>query len=257
MRTLTAQSAVSVCILVFALLALRIARQVPVDQPVFRYGWAFTGWAFLIRSLNSVIHDAFSITGYLGGPESRAWARALMLHPILNHSRTFLLLAYCVVMCVVLLRADRKAAVPSLRTSMAIVVGGMLAGALVGWNEAAFSGLTHYMAVAVWDILELLGMMAVLLVGISTASLDRRLWVCLGIYAFVLALSVLWFAFLSRIDVGTEWAPRPWHVQSIKALLYVGLNVVAWMQLRQMRRGTPLRSFYDDRPARPAHSLHL
>jgi hypothetical protein len=258
MRTLTAQAAVSLCILVFAVLALRIARHVPASHPVFRFGWAFTGWAFLLRSLNSLVHDAFSIYGYLGGPESRGWATALVLHPILNHSRTFLLLAYCVVMCVVLVRADRHAPLPPLRTSMAIVAGGMLFGALVGWNEDAFSGLTHYMAVAVWDILELLALMAVLLVGISTASLNRGLWVCLGIYAFVLALSVLWFAFLSRIDVGTEWAPRPYHIQAVKAMLYVGMNVVTLTQLRSMRRGIDPRSFYDERPLRPSvQSGHL
>src|SRR5512146_471718 len=120
MRTLAAQAAISLCLLVFAGLALRMVRHIPRSQPVFRWLWAFTGGVFLIRGANSAFHDGFSIVAYLSGPQSRAWAAVLVWHPVLNHSRTFLLVAYGVVMCTVLVRAGRKAPLPSLRTAFAV-----------------------------------------------------------------------------------------------------------------------------------------
>lgn len=258
MRTLTAQAAMSVCVLLFALLALQIARRVPADQPAFRYAWALTGASFLARGLNSLFHDVFATTGYLSGPDSRAWAAVLVWHPILNDSRTFLLIAYCIVFLVALLRAGRNAPLPPLRSAMAIILAGMLLGAVVGWQEAAFSGETHYTMVAVLDIAAMFAMFAILFVGLSTATLDRNLWACLGIYTFILALSALSFAFLSRVDVVGEWAPRASTLQSIKALLYVGLDAVAFRAWIKVRNGKRLRPFIEDRPFRPAvPSLNL
>jgi hypothetical protein len=258
MRTLTAQAAMSVCILVFALLALRIASRVPQSQPTFRYAWALTGAAFLVRSLNSLFHDVFATVAYLGGKESRAWEAILVWHPILNHSRTFLITAYCIVFLVALRRAARGAPPPSLRVGVAAVVAGMVVGGLVGANETTFSGLTHFTAVALWDLMEMLALFAVLFVGLSTATLDRSLWACIGIYTFVLALSVLLFAFLARTDVQGEWAPQASTLQITKAVLYLGLNAVAIRAWLKVRGGGPLRSFFEDRPLRAAvPSLHL
>ena len=48
---------------------------------------------------------------FLGGPDSRVWAAVLVWHPILNHSRTFHLIAYCLVFLYVLVRASRFASV--------------------------------------------------------------------------------------------------------------------------------------------------
>src|SRR5687767_3673387 len=109
MRTLTAQAAMSVCVLLFALLALLVAKRVPQTQPTFRYAWALTGASFLARGLNSLFHDVFATTGYLSGPDSRAWAAAVEWRSILNDSRTFLLIAYCIVFLVALLRVGRNA----------------------------------------------------------------------------------------------------------------------------------------------------
>ncbi|HEX2079329.1 MAG TPA: hypothetical protein VHG08_16505 [Longimicrobium sp.] len=258
MRTLTAQAAMSVCMLVFALLALRIASRVPQSQPTFRYAWTLTGAAFLIRSINALSHDVFATVAYLGGEESRAWAAILVWHPILNHSRTFLITAYCIVFLVALRRAARGLPPPPLRVGVAVVLCGMVVGGLVGWQETTFSGLTHFTAVALWDLMEMLALFAVLFVGLYTATLDRSLWACIGIYTFVLALSVLLFAFLARIDVHGEWAPRASTLQITKALLYLILIGVAARALVKVRRRAPLRSFFEDRSLRTAvPSLHL
>ncbi|HEU0299788.1 MAG TPA: hypothetical protein VFR37_10045 [Longimicrobium sp.] len=258
MRTLIAQAAMSVCMLVFALLALRIASRVPPGQPTFRYAWALTGAAFLVRVCNSLFHDVFATVAYVGGEESRAWAAILVWHPILNHSRTFLITAFCIVLLVALRRAIRGAPPPPLRTGVAVVLLGMVVGGVVGWQETTFSGLTHFTAVALWDLMEMLALFAVLYVGLSTATLDRNLWACIGIYTFVLALSVLLFAFLARIDVHGEWAPRASTLQIVKTLLYLVLDTVAIRAWLKVRRREPLRSFIEDRPLRTVvPSLHL
>lgn len=258
MRTLAAQAGMSVCVLVFALLALRIARHISAGQPVYRYAWALTGASFLARGLNSLFHDLFATVAYVSGPESRVYAAVLVWHPILNHSRTFLLIAYSIVFFVALVRASRKQPLPPLRTAMAITMAGMVLGGVVGWQEGAFSGVIHYSAVAVLDVVAMLVLFAILFVGLSTATLDRGLWACLSIYTFVLALSALSFAFLSRIDIIGEWAPPASLLQIIKSLLYVGLNAVAIRAWLKVRRRGPLRSFFEDRSLRTAvPSLHL
>lgn len=258
MRTLTAQAAMSVCIVVFALLALSIARRVPASQPTFRYAWALTGAAFLVRGLNSLFHDVFATIGFLGGSRSAAWAAVIAWHPVLNHSRTFQLIAYCFVFLFVLVRASRGLPLPRLATSMAIVIGGMILGGVVGWQEDTFSGLTHFSAVAIWDVVAMFVMFAILFIGLSTATLDRGLWACLSIYTFILALSALSFAFLSRVDVVGEWAPSARTLQTIKALMFVTLDLVALRIWLRMRGGNRPRPFIEDRSLRPAvPSLHL
>jgi|GEM_PF-3223540 len=254
MRTLISQAAISACLLMFAVLAVRMARHIPGTQPVQRYLWAFTGGAFLLRGVNSAFHDVFSTYGFIQGVGSKAWDTVMVWHPFLNHSRTFLLLAYCVVVCTALLRASRGRRLPSLRTSMVAVIVGMGVGALVGWREEAFSYLTHFAAVASWDALELLGMMAVLLVGLSTGLMDRTMWTCLGINAFALALSTVWFVFLSRSGLVGEWAPKAYHLNWIKVFLYAVMSVVLVLQIRRINRGQPLRGFFDARrvPAVPS-----
>jgi hypothetical protein len=252
MPTLAAQAGMSICVVAFALLALLIARRVPHGQPVFRYAWGLTGAAFLVRGLNSLFHDVFSTLGFLGGEGSPAWNAVLAWHAILNHSRTFELIAYCFVFLYALVRASRGRAMPRLSTSMAIVVGGMVVGGLIGWQEDTFTGLSHFPAVAVWDVVAMFVMFGILFVGILTSTLDRGLWACLSIYTFILAMSALAFAFLSRIDVIGEWAPSVSTMQIIKALLYVGLNAAAIRVWLKVRSGKRLRPFIEERTPRSA-----
>jgi hypothetical protein len=256
-RTLTAQAAITACLLVFAVLALRTGRQISsAQQPVHRYLWTFTGWTFLIQGANSGFHDAFSIYAFRQGAGSRALEVLLLWHPPLNHSRTFLLVAFCGVTCHALVRGRRGLPLPSLRSSVAIVVAGMAGGALLGMNEAAFSYLTHFTAVASWDAVELLAMMAVLLVGLSTGLMDRAMWACLGITAFALALSTVWFIFLSRSDLVGEWAPKAFHIQWTKVVLYLVMNAIVVIQHRRLNRGRSLRGFFEAPARTPVPSWH-
>lgn len=255
MIALSAQAAIAALHLLFGVLAFGIMRSLPVSERVFRYGWALTAAMFLVRGLNASLHAIYNILAFRSGPGSRMWEAAGLVHPVMNHSRTFLLTAYCIVLGVVLFRASRGRPLPSLAGTFAFVLAGMVAGGLVGWNEEAFSALSHYTAVAVWDIMELLALMGLLFVGLTTGGMDRGLWASLAVNAFVLALSVLWFAYLSRIDTGGQWSPKPYHIHLSKAVLYVMMIGIAYRQLVRLRDGKRARAFLDLDP-RKALSLH-
>lgn len=255
MPTLLGQSAIALGLLIFAYVASRVAAQLPASERVFRYGWTFTAIAFLAQGLNMAVHCAFAILAFRGGRGSLLWDAILVWHPILNHSRTFLLTAYCVVLSVALFQAQRTRPLPSLRLATAVILGGMVLGGVVGWQEDAFSGITHFSAVALFDIMELLALMTVLFVGLLTGSMDRGLWASLAVNAFVLALSVLWFASLSRIDISGQWAPRPYHIHLSKAALYLVMVGIAYRQWTRLRDGRRPRAFLE-MESRRVSSLH-
>lgn len=257
MRVLAGQIIMSLAVLVFAALSLRVARALPGHAQRYAFAWAFTGWAFLVEGCNSLFHDLFSLTGFLGGPGSAAWDAVISWHPVLNHSRTFLLTTYCLVLSAALFRIARdETHSPRVGPAVALTVGGMLVGALVGWREPDFTTWTHYSAVAIFDIMELVAVMTVLVAGMMSGAMDRSLWVSLGLSGFILALSVLLFAALAQIDLSGLWSPKPWHLQTTKAVLQVSIVFVAIRHLRRIRRGRPVRGLLEA-PLRPATlSMH-
>ncbi|HYW10573.1 MAG TPA: hypothetical protein VE871_01420 [Longimicrobium sp.] len=256
MHTLTLQAVVAGLHLLFAVLALAIARSLAPSERVFRYGWTLTGATFVIRSLNMGGHAAFAIVAFRSGPGSRLWDAALPVHQVMNHSRTFLLTAYCLALGFALVRAQRNKPLPAMGTAVAVVLAGMVVGGLVGLQEGGFSGLTHFTAVAVLDVMELLALLSLLFLGLTTGAMDRGLWASLGVNAFVLSLSVLWFASLSQIDVVGQWSPRPFHVHLSKALLYAMMLGIALRQLRRVRGGKRVRAFLESDARRAMPSLH-
>lgn len=246
MRVIIAQIMMSLAELAFAGAALLAGRESAGRAQRFAYAWTFTGWAFLVQGANSLFHDAFSLVAFLQGPESGSWAAVLRWHPILSHSRTFLLTTYAVVLAVLLYRFRAGTGAPPLRRPLAVMLGGMVLGAVVGWHEPAFTRITHYSAVAVFDVMELLAFMALLLVGITSARMDRSLWSALALYGFTLALSVLLFAAISRFDVVGEWSPSPLSVQGVKAALRLVMVAIAVQHLRSLRRGDRIRGLIDE-----------
>lgn len=256
MVVLLTQVCMSLAVLAFAAAALRVAGALPGHARGFSFAWLLTGWALMLSGSNSLGHDLFAIIGFMGGPDSAAWNAVLGWHPVLNHSRTFLLTTYCLVLTAILFRMRRGVAPPPVHRAMAVVVGGMFAGALVGWLEPQFTPLSHYSAVAVFDIMEMVAIMALLAVGMS-GGMDRALWIAMGINGFIIAISVLLFAAVSRIDLLGEWWPHPAHVQFAKASLHALMAVIALRHLRRIRQGRPVRALMDaPAPAAAVPSLH-
>lgn len=256
MQTLALQAVIAGLHLLFAVLAFAIARSLAPSERVFRYAWTLTGATFVIRGLNMGSHAAFAIVAFRSGPGSRLWDAAMPVHQVMNHSRTFLLTAYCLALGFALVRAQRNKPLPAMRLAVAAVLAGMAVGGFVGSQEGGFSGLTHFTAVAVLDVMELLALLALLFLGLTTGAMDRGLWAALGVSAFVLALSVLWFASLSQIDVVGQWSPRPSHVHLSKAVLYLGMSGIACRQLMRLRAGKRVRAFLEADPRRAVPSLH-
>lgn len=256
MVTLAAQGAISVCLLLFGLIALRIARGAAAHRAVYRHGWALTGAAFLIQAVNKSFHDVFAAAAYLRGPTSGTWAHYLEWNAALNHSRTFLLTAFCLLLAYSFTRPRADDAPVPATAWLPVFVLAMVLGGIAGIQEDVFTPLRHYTSVAIWDIMELLAMLLVLFLGMSTGRMERGLWACLGVNAFILALSVLWFAALSRVGVGTEWAPRPYQIQLTKAVLYGVMIVIAFRQLRGVARGERLKGLIEANRSPMMPSLH-
>jgi hypothetical protein len=245
MVVLLAQVSMSLTVLAFAIAALRVAGALPGHAHGYAYAWRLTGWALLVAGSNSLGHDLFAIIGFRGGPDSQAWNAVLHWHPILNHSRTFLLTTYCVVLAVILYRVRaRGVAPPPVHRAMMVVLAGMVLGGIVGWSEPVFTPLFHYSAVAVFDIMELLAIMGLLGVGLI-GGMDRALWIAMGTNGFVSALSVLLFAAVSQIDVPQQWWPHPLHVQMAKVVLHALMVVIAVRHLYRVRQGRPVRALLD------------
>jgi hypothetical protein len=254
---LIAQLAMSLAALAFAGTALLVGRASVDRAPRFAYAWTFTGCAFLVQHSISLFHHVFALVAFLLGRESAAWAAVVRWTPLLNHSRSFLLTAFAVVLALVLHRFRGGSDRPPLRGPLAAVVGGIVVGAVVGWQEPEFTRATHYSAVAVFDVVEMLAFMGLLIVGITSGRMDRSLWSALAFNAFITALSVLLFAAIARFDVAGEWSPKPLTIQGSKAALGLVLLGIAVSHLRSLRRGDPVRGLIDDRVAsHKVASLH-
>jgi hypothetical protein len=256
MLTLATQWLVSLPLVIFGILGLRIARMMPGRRASFQRTWAFTGAAFLVTGLNAAFHDLFATVGFLAGPGSALWNGVIAAHPILNHSRTFAEITYSAVLCFLLVRGGREGSTPGIRRPILVICAMMFLGGMVGANEQAFSSATHFTAVALWDILTLLSMFAALYAGMSTGRMDRSLWFSLGLFAFARAFSVIGFAALVQIDVPGQWHPRPSHIHFIKGLLHAGAAVIAWRHLASLRRHEEPRAFFEPARGRMMPSLH-
>lgn len=257
MPVLISQLVMSIAALAFAGTALLVGRASAVRAQRFAYAWTVTGCAFLLQGAISFFHHIFSLIAFLQGPQSAAWAAVVRWNPVLNHSRSFVLTTFAVVLALVLYRFRSASEIPPLRAPLVALGGGMVLGAVVGWQEPVFTRATHYSAVAVFDVMELLAFMALLIVGITSGRMDRSLWSALALNGFIVALSVLLFAAIARFDVAGEWSPSPLAIQGVKATLRLMVLVIAVQHLRGLRRGDPVRGLIDEPFGRPrVASLH-
>lgn len=246
MPVLLAQLVMSLAALAFGCTALLIGRASAGRANRFAYAWTFTGCAILLQHAISLFHHVFALVAFLQGPESAAWAAVVRWNPILNHSRSFLLTAFALVLALVLYRFRGSSDQPPRRVPLAALAAGMVLGGVVGWQEPAFTRATHYSAVAVYDVVEMLAFMGLLIVGIISGRMDRWLWSALALNAFTTALSVLLFAAIARFDVVGEWSPSPLTIQGLKAALGLVILGIALQHLRGLRRGDPVRGLIDD-----------
>lgn len=235
MLTLVFQWAAIIAYAVFGVLALLIGRRdrrVPAEHAM---AWSLTGVAFTFHAANVGTQAGFGTLAYVSGKGTGVYDAYIELSPLFNHSRTFALVAFAIALMVL---ARRPVLHPRfLWLATAGILASAVVGAFVGYAEGAFLPSRHFVAVALWDVMELLVMLAALFVLLLSSRVDRLLWFALCVYAFSLALNVVWFAALSRWGVPGEWSPKPWHAQLYRFLLTSLMAVLATRRLMLWGQG--------------------
>ena len=248
--TLALQSAVSLAFLGFGLLGLAARHHSPGAPPDHRGGWLLVGGALTAHGTAMLLHSMAAFGAYFAGSGTALYEAFVDWTPAMNHSRTFLLVAFTLALLA-------HAVLPSARrgvlgaAAFALMAVGFLLGVLIGRVEE-FSALVHFSSVATWDVIELVLLLAALFAALLTSRLDRYAWLALGIYAFSLALNVMWIAALSRRGLPGEWSPRPWMIHGYRLVLTLGMVYVAARRLQLARRGTPVGSLMEGPARRPS-----
>lgn len=255
MLTLTFQWAALSAFAVFGVLALLVGAR---DRRVSRenaMAWSLSGVAFTLHGANAAAQVGFGTWAYVAGADTPVYDAYLRYGVLFNHSRTFALVAFAIALMVLALRPALHPRF--LRLATIGILASAAVGAFVGSMEGTFLPSRHFVAVALWDVVELLIMLAALFVLLLSSRADRLLWYALCVYAFSLALNVVWFAALSRWGVPGEWAPKPWHAQFYRFLLTSLMAVLAARRLMLWGQGKSPPGLLGGEPRdlRVVHSL--
>lgn len=248
MLTLVLQSVITVLILVLAYASVRVYRASVPSAPVeHRAAWLLAGTAFAMHGVDKAVHEVLGGWAYATGPETAPYTRFVALSPAFNHSRTLLLLAFCLLLAHFSIRrvefSERR-----YRAWVGVLLAAGAAGAVMGLAEPRLTALTHFTAVAQWDVIELVVLLVTLFLALLGNRIDRILWFLLSVYAISLAFNVLWFAAFSRADDPAAWVPQPWLLQACRSVLYAVMAALALYRLSQANRGRPVRGLTEGGP---------
>ena len=235
-----------------ALLCLRAAGYATAN-PYHAAAWRLTGAAFVVHALDLAVQHVFGGLALAAGTRSATMQAYALWLPVFNHGRTFLL---CGLLLGLLLLAwyrsppDRR----FWRAAAALLAGGFAAGTALGLAEGPFSALGHLSAVVVWDVAELLLLMATLFVLLLTSRADRALWALLSAYGTSLALGVFSFTLLAQIGIRNSWHPAPWTLQAERMVFHLLMVLAALWRVRVGRRGKPVPAMLE-RSVRPVTTM--
>lgn len=249
MLTLVLQNLATLLIGVCAFAALRVYVTAGVHSPLEHRGtWLLTGTALGVHFIVKAAHGVLGIWAYVAGRGTGIWDLYMAWTPSLNHSRTLLLLAYCIILAHFSFRPVQFT-MRYYRGAVGAMAAAFVAGVVLGVMEPRYTALTHFTAVAQWDVVELLVLLGTLMAALIGGRMDRVLWSLLCVYAMSLAFNVLWFAASSRADIPGQWVPRPWVLQACRSVLYAGMALLALYRLRQATRGRTVRALMESGPA--------
>ncbi len=248
--TWSLQFATSLLFLTVGILGFAIARRVGPGG-AYPYGWLLTGMAFTAHGLNFAAHNLWGLAAMSSGAGSDRMDVFLRFAPGVNHSRTFLLLAFCGLLLFVAARGDRTPRrLPA--AAVGVLLAGLVVGFVIGLGELRLMG-AHFSIVAQWDAVELLLLLATLFYVLLRNSMDRYNWGVLAIYGFMLALNVVWLAALAFIDTPEAWSPSPRYVhmyRTVLLLVMLAITVRRYLLARRRVRVSGLMDF-GSAPARP------
>ncbi|SOD03924.1 hypothetical protein SAMN05216486_1205 [bacterium JGI 053] len=252
MLTFSLQCLNTLLLLASALLCLRAGR-IASSNPYHRAAWRLTGAGFVVHGLDLVVQNVFGGVAMAAGEHSAAMEAYLQWMPAMNHSRTFLLDG--IMLGLLLLAVYRPEPDPRFwRAAAALLVAGFLAGAALGASEGRFTEAGHYSAVAVWDVAEMLLLMATLFALLLTSRADRALWGLLSTYGISLALGAFSFALLTQIGIANSWHPTAWSVQGQRIVFHLMMLGFAAWRVTAARRGKTVPAMLE-RSVRPVTTM--
>jgi hypothetical protein len=252
MLTFVLQCVNNVLLLGSALLCLRAGR-VATSNPFHQAAWRLTGAGFLVHALNLLVQHVFGGFAFAAGRQSATMHAYLKWLPPFNHSRTFLLNG--LLLGLLLLAAYRREPDARFwRVATALLTAGFLVGAAVGFAEGPFTEAGHYSAVAVWDVVELLLLMATLFTLLLTSRADRALWGLLSAYGISLALGVFSFSLLTLIGIEGAWHQKPSSMQAQRMVFHLMMVGFAAWRVAVARRGRRVPAMLE-RTAHPVTTL--
>lgn len=218
---------------------LRIGRYRSSTDPLHPAAWTLTGIAFVPYALCMTLQHGFGTWAMVAGNDSAVMARYMEWSPALNHSRTFLLVAFFALLTWFTVR--RTAPTPRTWAGVAAGLGaGFAFGVWMGLHEGALVVATHFTRVAIWDALELAVVLATLFLGLVTNRVDRYLWALLAVFGAVVAFNILFYAALSLMGDPRVWSPPPAMMGFYRLALVLVMLAVAMRRLSLARRGVPV-----------------
>lgn len=236
MLTLLAQVAVAISALAFGCVALFVARRRDAFSEAQRTAWMLVGLGFTLGGISSVLQNIGAVWGYVGGPDSAAWAEFLRWAPAGNYGRTLLRVAM----------ACMLAAVPFVRprftsgwwmAAVALYLGAILLGGIAGWSEGSLRHQIHYPNMATLETAEVVTLLSAAFVGLIWHSMDRLLWVAVLIYTFRQVLNVISWSSLAWIDAPGTWAVPTYYIHLYGVIGYGLMLLCAWRRLYWAKRG--------------------
>ncbi|HEX8391900.1 MAG TPA: hypothetical protein VF665_06010 [Longimicrobium sp.] len=237
MLTWSLQFAGALLFLSVGLVSMGVALRARSASATHVAAWRVTGTVFTLHGLTFSVQNLWGLAAIRAGAESGTMRMYLLAAPVFNHGRTFLLLACCGLLFGLALRP--RFVLPRLPALMgATLAFGFASGCLVGFTEGRLVAAVHYAAVARLDAVELVLLFGMLFIALLNDAMDRLNWGVLAVYAFSVALNVMWFAGLASINDPSVWSPKPSHILMIRALLVSSMLAMAAWRYRMVLAGT-------------------
>lgn len=233
MLTVVYQCLAALLALTFGLVALGVATALEGQGERRAAGWRLTGLAFALHGTLYSLHTSAAALAFLAGAGSAPYVTYLRVAPVGNHARSFLILAFSLLLAWFVWRRPEPGG--WLRRAAVMLVAAAAAGAVFGAVEGELRYGPHFTTVSLFGVLILLALLASL-AGAASGAVDRLLWLSLAFYALHQVQSVLWNSMAAWREI-VGWAPSPRHLTLSSAVLYGAMLVLGALALRSARAG--------------------
>jgi hypothetical protein len=203
----------------------------------------FTASALLIAGSLAAIQAGAAAVSVVLGPESAVYQQYIRWAPAANLARGGVVVVYTALLLIISVAGGAGAILR--RLALPTLVGGGLAGLVIGALEGPIVAARHFPRVIALDLVELLLVGSVLVVGLAR-SIDRLLWIFLGIYTVRLALNILWMAARVWLETPDVWVPSARGRVMLSAGFWAAMFKIALYRYLLARRGVQPEALLPD-----------